>query len=128
MSEENGKFGIALGMASAMAFQFAVSVVLWHWGRRHRHRGAFFRLMSNAPLVALAFAGTGMLITFIIFLNTMVRVSHGDPSMKATLLAQGISTAMNRTARYAFPAAALYVASAVTFFVGWLRADHRCRS
>lgn len=111
-------------MAWGTLVQIGLSVALYMWGKSiaRRRTGAFWRRMAWVPLVALVMTLVGMFTTIWLLVQAFGAVATADPSMKATLLAKSISYAMNFTAILVVPAIALYIFSAVTFAIGWLRA------
>jgi hypothetical protein len=106
--------------------QVGVSVGLHLWGksiaRRHPTGTAFWRRLAWAPLVALAMWIVGFNVSIVMLVRSFQRAATVDPAEKATMLAQGISEAMNFTAVVLLPTMALYLFSAVCFLVGWLKA------
>jgi hypothetical protein len=103
--------------------QTAISVGLWTWGRSvaRRRGGAFWRWFAWAPLVALGLSVVGTALSVWLLIRAFGAVSDGDPTTKATVLARGISEAMNVTAALVLPSWALYLASLIAFLVGTLR-------
>jgi hypothetical protein len=115
---------LLLMLSVGLVLQMALALGLRRWGLAVAARlpGVWWRRMTWAPIVALTLSLTGAAVAAIILVRTFIAVSAGEPSEKATRLAQGISAAMNTTAFFAVGSTALFLASAVVFFVGWLRA------
>jgi len=94
------------------------------WGRSvaKKRGGRGWLLASYLPLLAATASMVGVFFTIVGLIRAFGAVAHADPSSKATLLAEGIATAMWATALGVGVSLVLYVASIVTFAVGELTA------
>jgi hypothetical protein len=103
--------------------QIGVSIALWKWGQSvaRRHPRKFWQRSAWMPLIALVLSIVGLLTTITMLVKSFGAVAGADPAVKATVLAQGISEAMNWTAFLVLPAWGLYLASLVIFLVGTLK-------
>jgi hypothetical protein len=103
--------------------QLVFALALFAWGRwvGRRQGGAGWRCLAWVPLIAGGIALTGIAWSSVYFARAFDAVETADASMKATLLAENISSAMNTTAWFALPTWALYLACIIAFFVGSLR-------
>jgi hypothetical protein len=120
MGRAEGSLAFAIG--AAIVFQVFVTVGLHFWGRyvARRQGGRWWRRAAWMPIGAFVLSIIGVSLTAYWLVHSFRAVATVDPSMKATLLARGISNAMNCTALFAFPSWALFLASVVVFTVGSL--------
>jgi hypothetical protein len=103
--------------------QIAIASLLrWLALRIAKRRGTtFWRWAAWAPLVGLAFAVGGAIVSSAILVHTLRAIAFADPSIKASLLAKGISEAMNCSALLVLLTLVMYVGSAITSLAGWLK-------
>jgi hypothetical protein len=103
--------------------QIAIASLLrWVALRIARRRGgAFWRWAAYVPLLGLACAVFGAIVSSVILVHTLRAIQFADPSVKASLLAQGISEAMNCSVLFVLAALVSYVGSAITSLAGWLK-------
>lgn len=113
-----------LGAAVGLLVHVAVPVALVIWGRSvaRKRGGRGWLLVSYLPLLAAMASTVGVLFTIVGLIRAFEAVAHADPASKATLLAEGIATAMWATAIGIGVSILLYVASIVAFAVGELTA------
>ena len=121
MSAQEGSAAFAI--LAAVGFQALVFVGLHFWGRyvARRQGGRWWKRASWMPLVAFILSAIGVMLTTYFLVHAFRAITNVDPSMKATMLAQGISNAMNCTALFALPSWALFLASVIVFAVGSLK-------
>jgi hypothetical protein len=100
----------------------ALPLALFAWGRSlaNRRGGRGFRLASYMPLGAMAASMLGLGLTIVGLVQAFGAVEGTDASSRATVLSNGIATAMWATAIGVGASLVLYVASIVTFTVGEL--------
>jgi hypothetical protein len=103
--------------------QLVLALVLFAWGRwvARRQGGTGWRRLAWVPLIAGGLALIGIAWSAVYILRAFDAVETGDASMKATLLAENISRALNTTVYFALPTWALYLTCIIAFFVGSLR-------
>ncbi len=96
---------------------------LWAWARSlsRRHVGRTWRILPRVPVVAFGLTMIGLIGTMVFLVRAFSAVEAVNPSRKAALLAESISGAMNWTALFALPGAALYATTLVLCIVGSLR-------
>lgn len=99
------------------------TVGLWFWARSVARRlgGGWWRHATWLPLVALGLFVLDGAMTVRQLIHVFAGVAGVDPSVKSTLLAKGISEAMNCAAFNALPSVLLFIASVVVSTVGSLR-------
>ncbi len=110
-------------IAVAAVVQVLVALGLHAWGRwvaRRRGGGRGWRRAAWAPLVAVVLSIFGMIVPAVMLVRAFDGIANVDPAMKATVLAENISAAMNATALFAVPSTLLYLASIVAFAIGSL--------
>jgi hypothetical protein len=113
-----------LSAAIGLLVQVAVPVALVLWGRSvaKKRGGRGWLLASYLPAVAAIASTVGVFFTIVGLIRAFGAVAHADPSSKATLLSEGIATAMWATALGVGASIVLYAASIVIFAVGELTA------
>jgi hypothetical protein len=114
---------MVFAVLAAIGFQALVTVGLHFWGRyvARRQGGRWWKRASWMPLVAFVLSAVGVSLTTYFLVRAFRAITNVDPSQKATMLARGISNAMNCTALFAFPSWALFLASIVVFAVGSIK-------
>src|SRR5512142_1454235 len=100
MGAPDGSFTFAL--LAAIGFQALVFVGLHFWGRyvARRQGGRWWKRASWMPLAAFVLSAIGVTLTTYWLVHSFRAIANVDPSMKATMLARGISNAMNCTALF----------------------------
>ena len=114
---------IVLGALLQLAFFFALAT----WGRwvaRRNGNGGLFRIASYVPWIAFSLITIGTILGVVLLSRVFDAIKHSDPAYKATVLAQGISEAMNVSAMFLLPGYALLFFAIVTFAVGSFRRVH----
>lgn len=113
--------GLVGGMIGFL-LNIAVPIALFAWGRSvaNRRGGRGWRLASYLPLVAALASMVGVFLTVLGLMRAFGATASTDAASKATVLSEGIATAMWGTAIGMGLSIALYVASVVTFAVGEL--------
>ena len=106
-------FGLALALHALIAF------ALWSWSRWLGERLPW-RRASLLPILAFTFVLVGLGLTMLQLQLAEDAITHADPASKASLLAGGISLAMNITAATAPASWGLDLASLVMCLVGTL--------
>lgn len=109
-----------------IVFQIAIVAALAAWGRwvaRRRGDGLLWRRAARLPWVALALGTVGMVLGIVLIVDSFAAVAHGDPSQKATRLAEGISRAMSWSAPPLLLSIAGYVGCVITYLIGTLAAQ-----
>jgi len=111
---------LAAALFAAVGFQALVTVGLHFWGRHvaRRQGGRWWRRAAWMPLGAFVLSVVGVALTAYWLAHSFRAIATVAPSMKTTMLARGISNAMNCTALFTFPSWALFLASVVVFAVG----------
>jgi hypothetical protein len=118
VSEGPGLLQAALGVLINLALPLA----LFAWGRSlaNRRGGRGWRLASYMPLGAILTSMLGLGLTIVGLLRAFGAVEGTDAADRATVLSNGIATAMWATAIGLGLSVVLYVASLVTFTFGEL--------
>ena len=118
MTEGPGLVGGAIGFL----VNIAIPLALFAWGRSvaNRRGGRGWRVASYLPLVAALASLVGFFFTIVGLIGAFEAVSDTDAASRATVLSQGIATAMWATAIGMGLSIVLYVASIVVFAVGEL--------
>jgi hypothetical protein len=90
------------------------------WGRSvaRRHGTAWWRGVAWLPIIAIVFIGLGFCVTAIDLIHGFAAVNSVEPSLRSTLLAKGISEAMNRGGVVALPSLLIYPFTIASFVVG----------
>ncbi len=105
-------------VAAVVQALLAVGLLAWAGWVARRQRGRWWRRARWLPGVALGLALIGIASSGYFIARALTATSGSEPSMKATLLAQNISEAMNCAACFALPAWGLYLISVVLCVVG----------
>jgi hypothetical protein len=110
-------------LAVAGLGQLLISLLLFLWGRfvGRRRRGTWWRRAAWLPWVACAVAMTTLTLSLSGMIRSFEVVATTEAANKATVLADGISSAMAPLALGIPVAWLLYTVSFVTFLVGTLR-------
>ncbi len=114
-----GELLVVIVVLCVLAVPGGLSIALWRWGRRIavRRGTRAWRIASAIPLVGGALLGLGMCVTSALLVPAFAAVAGADSAEKATVLAKGISEAMNCGAFFGLGALLLLVVSAGLF--GW---------
>lgn len=114
--------GVVGAIAVAAVLQLLFSLGLFAWGRwvARRHGGRGWRRAAWMPLVAVALAIAGMIVSTVALVRAFGAVASVEAADRARVLAENISEAMNVTALFAVPSTLLYGASIVAFSIGSL--------
>lgn len=113
---------VLLGGTLLVHLLFVLGLFFWgRWvARRLGTRG--WRRAAWLPLAALGLEGMAFAVFVVLVVSGFLDVGHlQDPSAKTSALSLHISTASGWASFVGVPAAALYVASVVTFSVGSFR-------
>jgi hypothetical protein len=93
-----GEGWVMAGTCLALVVQMLVPVGLFFWGRRvaqRRGNTRAWRILSALPLVALLLGPAGLVVGVATLVLSFGVVAHVDAASRATMLARGISQAMN---------------------------------
>lgn len=108
-------------VCGGVLLQLAMVYALWAWGRwvarRHEER-PFWRWMSHAPWIAFVLQALGVVVTVALLLRAFQAIGSVNAAERASVLADGISTAMNASLCLMLPAYTLYAIALVSFLAG----------
>jgi hypothetical protein len=117
----------AIGVAVLCGMELVpilVATALFFWGRAiaRKHGTGAWRWLPWLPVVAFVLQHAFLVITIVFLVDAFGDVGSVVPPSRATVLARGISEAMNAGAFALAAAIFLYVASAVAIAIGAARA------
>jgi hypothetical protein len=107
-----------------VVLQLFVTLALGAWGRwvARRHGDTnFWRFARWTPWISMALLTIGAIVAVVLLTRAFEATKTTDAAHKATLLARGISEAMNASAMFMIPGYALLLFGVVSFAIGSLR-------
>lgn len=107
-----------------VALQLVATAALAAWGRWVAQRmggGPWWKWASRGPWGSFVLLTVGMGIGIAMLMRAFDATTTVDPARKATVLAEGISSAMNVSVLFFVPGYLLLFAAVVTFVVGSLK-------
>lgn len=112
-----------IGPVVGIAIQVGITVGLALWARaiQRKHAGLLWRLNVWVAPAAMALWVVGSLLSGLLLLRAFDGVASTDAASRATLLARGISEAMNTSAFFFLTSLLLYLGSAILCIVGAIK-------
>lgn len=113
---------LTLGSGFAVEALLMAGLILWGRWVARRQGGGWWWTLAWLPVLGVAAAALGVLGTIIGMMNAFSAVAEAEPSMKATLLAEGIEAAMISTAIGVGVSTVLHLANCAVLIAGTVRA------
>jgi len=101
---------------------FTLLLVAWgRWVARRQRDTRFWRFAAVTPWGSMALLVAGTLLGIVMLMRAFDATKTTHAGMKARILAEGISAAMNASAMFLIPGYALLLFAVVSFVVGSVR-------